>query len=119
MEIEKTVGRCIGAVVLMATLNGCLIAAAGVGAEAGYVAGQTDRTASETLTDQYIVTAIKAKLLANSRVPGMDINVDSDKGIVTLRGALEREEEIVTALEIARNTDGVKDVRSKLVLVGD
>lgn len=98
-------------------LSGCWIAAAGIGAEAGYVGSQDDRTTTETLKDQFIVSAIKAKLLASQRAPGMDINVDCFKQHVTLRGALRTQDEIDAALEIAENTKDVLDVESKLVLV--
>lgn len=99
------------------SLSGCLLAAAGVGAEAGYVATQDDRTAKETLKDQYIVSSVKAKLLADSRVSGLDINVDSFKQVVTLRGALKTQEEIDAALEIAHSSEDVSEVISKLALV--
>lgn len=98
--------------------SGCLLAAAGIGAEAGYVASQEDRTTSETLKDQLIVSKVKTKLVADPKVSGFDINVDSFKGVVTLRGAMRTDEEIDTAIRIARETEGVKDVVSKLVYVG-
>lgn len=99
-------------------LSGCLLAAAGVGAEAGYIASQEERTTSETVKDQLIVSKIKTKLIADPKVSGFDINVDSFKGVVTLRGALRTDDEINTAIDIARDTEGVKDVISKLVFVG-
>lgn len=98
-------------------LSGCLLAAVGVGAEAGYVASQDDRTAQETINDQYITSAVKTKLLADSRTPGLDINVDTFKSVVTLRGALKTNREASNALEVARSVDGVKSVISKLVVV--
>ena len=94
-----------------------LAAAAGVGAEAGYVATQDDRTTGETLADQYITSAIKTKLLADSTTPGMDINVDTFKAAVTLRGALRSQEQVDRAIEIARSINDVKSVESKLVVV--
>lgn len=103
--------------IMSCSLSGCILAAAGVGAEAGYVASQDDRSASETLTDQYIVSAVKAKLLADPTVSGLDINVDSFKAHVTLRGALETQEEVDKAIELAENTADVIDVTSKLVVV--
>lgn len=104
-------------VLSLTSLSGCLLAAAGAGVEGGYIASQDDRTAKETVNDQFLVSTIKTKLIAASNVPGMDINVDSFKGNITLRGALERQEQVDKALEIARNVDGVKSVESKLVVV--
>jgi osmotically-inducible protein OsmY len=103
-------------VTLGVTCSGCIPAAIGLGAEAGYVATQSDRTTEEVLTDQVLVTKVKAKLIADSIVPGFDINVDSHKSIITLRGALRSRAQIDRAVEIADNTDGVVEVVSKLVL---
>ena len=95
-------------------LGGCLAAAAGVGAEAAYVTTQEDRTAGETLTDQRITTTVKTQLLAASDVPGRDINVDTDKSVVTLRGFVREPQEARRAVEIARSVSGVREVVSKL-----
>ena len=99
------------------SLSGCLLVAAGAGAEAGYVATQDDRTASETMKDQAIVASIKTQLIADPEVSAFDINVDSFKGNVTWRGALRTSNEKSRAVELAERTDGVKDVISKLVVV--
>ena len=93
------------------------MAAAGTGAEVGYVATQDDRSTSEVLSDQLLVSKIKAKLIATPGVPAFDINVDSFKGIITLRGALTTQESIDKALDVVKETDGVHGVESKLVLV--
>lgn len=97
--------------------SGCLLVAAGAGVEAGYVASQENRSTQETLNDQYVVSSIKTKLIANQEVSGLDINVDSFKGVVTLRGALRTQKEINTAIRIAKDTSGVSEVVSKLALV--
>ncbi len=95
-------------------LTGCLLAAAGVGAEAGYVASQDDRSASETLTDQVLVTKVKTQLLADQKVSGMDINVDSFKSVITLKGVVNTKHEADKAIQLAKQVDGVKGVNSKL-----
>ena len=118
MNIFYRISLCTTLLIAMTSTSGCLLAAAGVGAEAGYVATQDDRSTSETLKDQLIVSSIKTKLIADPKVSGFDINVDSFKGSVTLRGALRHSDEIDVALRIARETDGVKEVISKLVIVG-
>ncbi len=105
-----------GLMVVTTSLSGCFLFAAGAGAEAGYVASQDEKTAGETIDDQLIVTSIKTKLLASSKVSGMNMNVDSTKGIVTLRGFAQTHEERQKAIEIARSVSGVKDVVSKLTL---
>lgn len=96
---------------------GCLAAgAAAVGGEAGYVSAQEDRTAGQTIDDQVIVSKVKTKFLADSEVSGLDINVDSFKGQVTLKGFVKSDREAQKAIEIARNTSGVRGVNSKLIV---
>lgn len=99
-----------------AAVSGCWLAAGAVGAEAGYIASQDDRTAGETIDDQTTLASLKSKLLSDPEVSGMAINVDVNKGNVTLRGYLKSQSEINKAIAIARSTNGVKSVNSKLVL---
>ncbi len=103
---------------LCISLGGCwaAVAGAGVGAEAGYVASQEDRTAGETLTDQRITAAVKTKLLADPTVGGLAINVDTFKSHVTLKGMVNSAKEADRAVELAQTVSGVNGVRSKLVV---
>ena len=120
--MNSNVKQALGVLLLggsVAFMTGCWAAAAGAGAEAGYVATQEERSVGETLDDQAIVTSVKTKLLANSDVSGLDINVDSFKSVVTLKGVVETVEEREKALEIARDTNGVKGVRSQLFIAQD
>ena len=96
------------------SISGCWLAAAGVGAETGYVVAQEDRSVGETIDDQGIVAAVKTKLLADPDVSGLDINVDSFKGTVTLKGVVESSKEVRQAIALAQSVDGVKSVQSKL-----
>lgn len=97
-------------------ITGCWAAAGAVGAEAGYVAAQDDRSAGETIDDQTILAAVKSKLIADQEVSGLSINVDVHKGIVTLRGYIQTQSEINRAIQLTRSVNGVKSVESKLVL---
>jgi osmotically-inducible protein OsmY len=99
------------------TLSGCLAAAAGAGAEAGYVATREDnRTTAQTIDDQAIVASVKTKYLADQQVSGLNINIDSFKGNVTLRGFVRSAAEADKAIRIAQNTGGVQSVNSKLTI---
>jgi len=104
------------AMLLPPTLNACWVAAAGAGAEAAYVLTQEDRSASETVTDQRITAAVKTKLLTDSRVAGLDINVDTFKSRVTLRGAVRTAREADAAVALAEKVSGVQSVTSKLAV---
>lgn len=96
-------------------VTGCWAAVVGVGAEAGYIAAQEDRSALETLEDQRITAAIKSAFIADPIVSALDINVDTHKKYVTLRGFIDSEREASRAIEIARQTKGVIQVKSQLV----
>ena len=81
-----------------------------------------DKTASaakktgQVVTDAEITTAVKTKFLADSKVGGLKIDVDTDHGIVTLTGPVHSVAEKNEAVRLARNTHGVKSVVSKLTV---
>lgn len=112
--LSRIVFALVLSVSVTTALSGCLLAAAGAGAQTGYVLSQEDRTASETMRDQAIVTQVKTKLLASRNVSGLDINVDSFKGNVTLRGVVSTEDQAQEAITLARSVSGVKDVNRQL-----
>jgi len=76
----------------------------------------TVKTAGEATTDAAITSAVKTKFLADARVSGLKINVDTSKGIVTLTGDVRTSEEKAAALDLARTSKGVKGVVDKLTL---
>lgn len=79
-------------------------------------ADDEDRTAGEVFDDTVITSAIKAKLLADSDVGGLDIDVDTMEGEVTLSGTVESEMESQKAEAIAKSVDGVVSVTNNLVV---
>ncbi len=83
----------------------------------GYFRDSPRRTAGEATDDRAIHTAVKAKLFSAEETRGWKINVDVFRSTVILRGYVKNEEERLAALEIARNTRGVKQVDDKLVLL--
>lgn len=97
--------------------GGCWAVAAGAGAEAAYVATQEDRTAGETIDDQRITATVKSRLLADRTVSGMDINVDTFRRVVVLKGVVESGREAAQAIDIATAVNGVERVTSKLVVM--
>ena len=74
-------------------------------------------TPATAITDASITAAVKTKMLADSTVSGLKIDVDTTDGVV----ALDRQRGVATekrrALEIARETDGVKSVKDELKIV--
>jgi len=79
----------------------------------------TEKAAKKTgqvMTDAEITSAVKTKMLADSKVGGLKLDVDTDHGVVTLTGPVTSTEERDQALKIARTTKGVKKVVNKLTL---
>lgn len=63
-------------------------------------------------TDTWITTKVKSSLLADSDVSGLDIEVETVNGVVTLTGNVDQQMQIEEATRIAREIEGVTDVRT-------
>ena len=70
--------------------------------------------AGEFITDAAITTAVKTKLLADGKTPGLKIDVDTKDGVVTLNGTVKTRAEIDKAVADARGTKGVTRVVNNL-----
>lgn len=108
--------------VLLASAAGCLggcfmLLVGGAGAEGGYVASQKERTAGETVSDQWIHTKVSSSLVAHSKTNKRNIDVDVLKGVVTLTGEVGSDEERRTTVELARSVKGVRRVVDRLRLI--
>ena len=81
--------------------------------------GKYDATAaaSSTAQDMWTTSAVKMRLLANSKTPGFDINVDTDGGVVTLFGVVDSQAAKDEAGAEARKADGVKSLVNELQVV--
>lgn len=77
-------------------------------------AGDAADRAGEVLGDAAITTAVKSKFLADTSVSGMKIDVDTTNGVVTLQGTVPSAAEKRRAVELAKETTGVKSVRDQL-----
>ncbi|TBV10676.1 BON domain-containing protein [Stutzerimonas kirkiae] len=73
----------------------------------------TDKQAGTEIADSWITTKVKSTLLYSSNVSGSDIEVNTSKGIVTLRGKVGNGSEQALAIELAQNVRGVKSVQAK------
>lgn len=65
-------------------------------------------------TDAGITTRIKTEFARDDTVKASQINVDTKDHIVTLSGKVDSEEAKTRAVEIARGTEGVRDVVDNL-----
>jgi len=81
----------------------------------------TDRSHPKAFVkDSAITTKVKTKLAAEHITSLGHIRVDTDEnGVVWLSGSAHSREAVDRAIDIARNTDGVRDVHSTLKVRGD
>ena len=78
----------------------------------------TSESTGEVIDDSVITTKVKTALLADTRVRGRDVHVETFKGRVLLSGYVNSPEERQTAERIARNTAGVREVNNKIAVRG-
>jgi osmotically-inducible protein OsmY len=74
-------------------------------------------TAKGAISDAYITSATKLRLMANSKTPALDINVDTNRGVVTLFGIVPSREAKAVAEADARKVSGVRRVANELQVV--
>jgi len=75
-----------------------------------------DRTLGEHIDDATITAAVKTRLLDDPQVKGLKIDVDTREGVVFLTGSVRSQKESDRAVEVARSTEHVKDVKPNLVV---
>lgn len=83
----------------------------GCGARTAGTENQDDKkTASVAIHDAAITAEVKAALAVKRGVKATEINVDTDRGVVTLHGEVGTQAERQLAVMVAKDIDGVKDV---------
>ena len=83
------------------------------------VADKTKAAVSKTgevITDAWITTKVKADFVNEDTLKGSDINVDTDKHVVTLKGTVKTAAGRDRAIQIAKTTEGVTRVVNQLVI---
>jgi len=68
-------------------------------------------------SDPWLTTKVKLSLLTAADVDGLDINVDTNDGRVTLHGKAATAAEKAKAETLARKVEGVRDVRNLIQVV--
>jgi hyperosmotically inducible periplasmic protein len=64
--------------------------------------------------DAVITGKVKSQYIKDKMVRARSYNVDTDKGVVTVRGTARSQAEADRAMEIAKNTQGVTSVRNEI-----
>lgn len=73
----------------------------------------------ETGSDAAITAKIKTKLAADPKINPFNVDVDTLDGVVTLSGIIGEAENLERIVTIARQTEGVVEVRSELQVEDD
>lgn len=82
--------------------------------EAGGRDGQ--RGFGQWVSDATTTAIVKSRLAANEHIDSLDIDVDTEEGVVTLNGMVESEEARTLAEVIASNSRNVRRVRNELTV---
>jgi hyperosmotically inducible protein len=99
-------------------LSGCtalVVGGAGVGA-GGYYVAKSERTLGEIASDARITSAVNSKFLTDDMVSAIGINVDTHKGVVTLKGTVNNQAVARRAYDLAYSVEGVSQVFTKLTI---
>jgi hyperosmotically inducible protein len=93
-----------------ATLLGLAVVASGCAGTA------TTKSTGDVIDDATIATKVKAKLVEDPIVKAMNIQVETFKGTVQLSGFASSQAEADRAVQLARDTSGVRSVKNDIRL---
>ena len=94
------------------------LAAFGAAVVAGIVALiLTEPASAASRPDAWVTTKVKLSLLTNEGLSGLEVNVDTVDGLVTLHGSVATDAEKTRAAQVAKGVEGVRDVRNLLQVV--
>lgn len=79
----------------------------------GDKAGEAAKNVGDAISDEAILATVKAKLIADG-ITGT--NIDVNNGNVVLKGAVDNPQKKAKAEELAKRTNGVRDVRNQLTI---
>ena len=74
------------------------------------------RDVGDTLGDAWLVTKVKAQFWDEDALDNSDINVDAREGVIILRGTVASQAGKARAVQVARDTEGVKRVEDRLTV---
>ncbi len=90
--------------------RGAAKVATGVAEKAGDAAGKL----GDSLGDGALTAKIKSKMALDDHVKARAINVDTSDSVVTLTGVVQSKDEQRRAVQLARDTEGIKRVVDQL-----
>jgi hyperosmotically inducible periplasmic protein len=92
--------------------------AAGCGTFGGDRSDGSGKSAGAVVDDALITSKVKTALLADKDISGLKINVDTSKGVVSLKGEVKTLALRRKAESIAAGVDGVRKVDNQLIITG-
>jgi hyperosmotically inducible protein len=102
---------------LAVALAAPLASAANDAADGAAKQTKADESSQQPVEDSWITTKVKADLLVDDQTKGLDINVSTTNGVVTLAGRLDSAAQVDKAVSIARAIKGVKSVDAATLTV--
>lgn len=92
--------------------------AAGCNTMSGKSSDGSQKTAGQVVDDATITSKVKSALAADPDISAFKINVDTQKGVVKLKGEIKTLALRRKAESIVRDVQGVKSVDNQLVITG-
>ena len=80
-------------------------------------AKSTTEEAKGMVSDSWITSKTKIALFADERVKGREVKVETQNGVVHLRGKVDSADAKSAAADVAKGIDGVKSVKNDLQVV--
>jgi osmotically-inducible protein OsmY len=74
----------------------------------------TSRSTGAFIDDSSITARVKASFVKDDTVKAFDVNVDTYNGVVQLSGFVDTAQQKTRAEEIARATNGVREVKNQI-----
>jgi osmotically-inducible protein OsmY len=111
MKMQRTAGLMLAAVFALSSVA-CTSNSQTRGGDAERVGAKTGRV----IDDSVITGKVKAALIADPTTKAHQIEVETFKGQVQLSGWVDNDTARQRATEVARNIEGVKDVKNSLGL---
>jgi hyperosmotically inducible periplasmic protein len=82
----------------------------------GCAGSRTRESTGEYIDDSVITTKAKAALLADEEVSGLQVQVETFKGVVQLSGFVDTAAQAQKAAEIVRTVKGVQEVKNHITV---
>lgn len=93
-----------------------LIAALMLTTVVGCASTPKQESTGQYIDDTMITTEVKAAILKEPTLKVAEINVETFKGVVQLSGFVRSQDNIATAVSVARGVNGVKSVKNDMRL---